>query len=92
MIINISAATVIESTLMYGIVHGIWLLIRKVSKEAYKRARTQRDHIIRMHVKGGHEGRLKHCVDDACASLRTPVLATASVQEQPEQLAPRIES
>jgi hypothetical protein len=73
MIINITAATVVESTLMYGIVHGIWLLIKNAAKTAYKEARRERNRIIRAHVKAGHESRLKHCIDDACLTLRKPV-------------------
>lgn len=38
-----------------------------------KEIRIIRNRIIKYHVKAGHEGRLKHCLDDACASLRKPV-------------------
>lgn len=88
MIINITAATVIESTIMYGLVHGIWLLIKNAAKTAYKEARRERNRIIRAHVKAGHESRLKHCVDEACFSLRTPVPA----QVEPELPGLRTES
>lgn len=73
MIINITPTGVIESTLMYGIVHGIWLLAKRVTKAAYKEVRLERNRIIHNHVKTGHEGRLKHCIDEACLSLRRPV-------------------
>lgn len=81
MIINITPAGVIESTLMYGIVHGVWLLLKKIGKTAYKEVRAERDRIIHNHVKSGHEGRLKHCIDEACLSLRKPVPA----QQEPIQ-------
>ena len=71
MIINITPAGVIESTLMYGIVHGVWLIIKRLGKEAYREARIERDKIIHAHVKAGHKSRLKHCVDDACINLQT---------------------
>jgi hypothetical protein len=87
MIINITPAGVIESTLMYGIVHGVWLLLKKIARAGYKELRAERDRIIHNHVKAGHEGRLKHCIDEACISLRMP--ARESVQEVP---APHIES
>lgn len=72
MIINITPTGVIESTIMYGIVHGVWLLIKNFTKTAYKEARAERNRIIKRHVKTGHEGRLKHCIDEACLSLRKP--------------------
>lgn len=88
MIINITPAGVIESTIMYGVVHGIWLIIKRGAKEAYREARKERNRIIRHHVKTGHEGRLKHCIDEACLSLRMPV---RQVQQEPAQ-APHMES
>lgn len=81
MIINITPGGVIESTIMYGVVHGIWLLIKKFTKAAYREARLERDRIIHNHVKTGHKGRLKHCVDEACLSLRKP----GPVQQEPVQ-------
>jgi hypothetical protein len=83
MIINITPAGVIESTVMYGVVHGIWLgikwFIHRAEKELKKEMRRERNRIIHNHVKTGHEGRLKHCVDEACLKLRRPV------QPLPEQ-------
>lgn len=74
MIINITATGVIESTIMYGVVHGIWLGIKwfigRAEKELKKEVRRERNRIIHSHVKTGHGGRLKHCVDEACLSLR----------------------
>ena len=81
MIINITPTGVLESTLMYGIVHGVWLVLKKFTKLAYDEARAERNRIIHSHVKSGHKGRLKHCIDDACASLRKPA---PGQQEQPE--------
>jgi hypothetical protein len=86
MIINITPAGVIESTIMYGVVHGIWLLLKKGAHAAYKEARAERNRIIHSHVKTGHEGRLKHCLDEACLSLRMPV------RHSQEQQVTRIES
>jgi hypothetical protein len=84
MVINITPGGVIESTIMYGVVHGIWQIIKKMSRAALVEARRERNRIIHMHVKTGHEGRLKHCVDEACASLRKP--APVQHLELPEEL------
>jgi hypothetical protein len=73
MTINITPVGVIESTLMYGIVHAIWIVIKWFGKRLEKEVRQERNQIIKTHVKTGHEGRLKHCVDEACISLRRPV-------------------
>ena len=81
MIINITPAGVIESTIMYGIVHGVWTVAKRLGFAAYKEVRAERNRIIKRHVKAGHESRLKHCPDLVCLSLRKPVLA----QQEPVQ-------
>lgn len=70
----LTTTTIIESTITYGIVHGIWVGMRWVAKHTFSELRKERNHIIRNHVKADHEGRLKNCLDEACASLRKPVL------------------
>lgn len=87
MIINITPTGVLESTIMYGVVHAIWKGIKWCASAAYREARKERNRIIHNHVKTGHEGRLKHCIDEACLSLRMPV---RQVQQGPQ--APHIES
>lgn len=82
MIINITPTGVIESTVMYGIVHGIWIVGKRLGAAAYKEARAERNRIIHNHVKTGHEGRLKHCIDEACLSLRKPI----HQQQEPQAL------
>lgn len=72
MIINLSATAIVEAILMYGIVHGAWVVLRKVGLLAYKEARAERNKIIHNHVKTGHKDRLKLCLDEACISLRRP--------------------
>lgn len=84
MIINVTPTGVVESTIMYGIVHAIWSGVKIVFKLGVKEVRAERNRIIHNHVKAGHEGRLKHCIDEACLSLRRPAL----VQQQPEQPGP----
>lgn len=86
MIINITPANVIEQVVMYGVVHGVWELVsflrRRAKKEIRHIRRAHRQHrnaIIKNHVKAAHEGRLKHCIDEACASLRN---------QKPGQLVP----
>jgi hypothetical protein len=71
MIINITPAGVLESTIMYGIVHGVWLVGKKLGVITYKEVRAERNRIIHRHVKTGHETRLKQCPDDECTSLRS---------------------
>lgn len=74
---------------MYGVVHGIWSGFKWAFRRLEKEVRAERDRIIHNHVKAGHEGRLKHCIDEACISLRMPGLAR---QQQPVQQAPHTES
>lgn len=81
MIINITPAGIIESTIMYGVVHGIWLLLKGGAKSAYREARRERNKIIKRHVKAGHESRLKHCVDELCFSLRKPAPSQPTVPQ-----------
>lgn len=71
--------TIIESTITYGIVHVIWVGLHLVSKKIYAETRKERNRIIHNHVETGHQGRLKHCLDEACTSLRKPAMP------QPEQ-------
>lgn len=68
----LTTTTILESTVTYGIVHAVWVGIRWVAKRVTTELRKERNRIIRNHVKADHEGRLKHCLDEACASLRMP--------------------
>lgn len=75
MVINITPINVIESTIMYGIVHGIWVILKMVYRKLEREARSERNRIIKRHVKAGHGDRLKLCPDPDCLSLRNPVLS-----------------
>lgn len=44
--------------------------IRVVLRRLEGDFRPERNRIIHQHVKAGHAGRLKHCLDVHCASLR----------------------
>jgi hypothetical protein len=77
----ITPTTIFEATIMYGIVHLIGEVTKRVVKKGVSEVRKERNRIIRNHVKADHEGRLKHCIDEACASLRKPA------QPQPAPLA-----
>lgn len=68
----LTTTTLIESTVTYGIVHGIWVGIKILGRRGMSEMRKERNRIIHNHVKTGHGGRLKHCLDEACASLRNP--------------------
>jgi len=81
----LTTTTIIEATLTYGIVHAIWFSLKHISKEVTGELRKERNHIIRNHVKTSHQGRLKHCLDDACASLRMPGLHSEVQPVQPER-------
>jgi hypothetical protein len=70
MIINLTAGGVLESTIMYGVVHGIWVGIRWITNRSAAELRRERNRIIHHHVKNGHDDRLKHCKADACIKLR----------------------
>jgi hypothetical protein len=96
MLINITPANLAEQIIMYGVVHGVWESISWLRRRAKKEIRhirhyhrRNRNAIIKNHVKTGHKDRLKHCVDEACASLRTPGLQS---QELPTAQAARTES
>lgn len=51
------------------IIHAV-TFARWSESYAAKEMRKLRNNIIKHHVKTGHEGRLKHCADLACSSLR----------------------
>lgn len=70
MVVNITPGAIIESTIIYGIVHGIWTCIKICLKKVEDEARRERNRIIRHHVKTGHNRRFKHCLDGECSSLR----------------------
>jgi hypothetical protein len=57
---------------------------RRVVNKLDNEFRKERNRIIHNHVKTGHLGRLKHCADSACASLRKPGFAQQAVDSQPE--------
>lgn len=48
--------------------------------------RRERDRKVTRHVKAGHEGRLKHCLDVDCFSLRSRQPEQARLDPQPEVL------
>lgn len=72
MIINITPTGVVESTIMYGVVHAIWSGAKIIFRQAEKEMRLERNRIIHRHVKSGHKGHPLHCFDDVCLSLRKP--------------------
>lgn len=78
----ITTTTIAESIINYGIVNAVWVIIRWVVKRTASDIRKERNRIIRNHIKADHEGRLKHCLDEACASLRRSKQPVA--QEMPE--------
>lgn len=45
--------------------------VKRFAGSLDQQLRRERNRIIKNHVKTGHEGRLKHCADTACASLRS---------------------
>lgn len=59
---------------MYGIVHTIWKIIKFAVNNLEKETRAERDRIIHRHVKAGHKGRLKNCLDETCLRLQMPEL------------------
>lgn len=59
---------------------------RKVVSRLDNELRKERNRIIHKHVKTGHLGRLKHCADRDCFSLRKPGFAQQLVDSQPELL------
>lgn len=60
--ISITTAGIIESTIIYGIVHTIWMFINK----ALKHLETDAGQIITIHVKDGHHARLSKCIKEGC--------------------------
>lgn len=74
MIINIPPHIILESTVIYGIVHLIWYCIKTIfnwlQHELREEVRQERNRIINRHVKTGHDSRLKHCLDSECSSLQ----------------------
>lgn len=61
--INITGTGVVESTIVYGIVHSIWTGI----KWGLKHLETEAGQVIHAHVKNNHRVRFKHCFEDSCA-------------------------
>ena len=56
----------------------LYVVIKWSELHILKEIRKERNHIIKQHIKAGHKSRLKHCIDEACASLRKPM----SVQQE----------
>lgn len=67
--ISITAGGVIESTIIYGIVHGIWVIIKWLIKQVEHKTAEE----IRAHVKNGHNTRFKYCLEGSCAKLQTGI-------------------
>lgn len=82
---NITPLGVIESTLMYGIVHTIWKIIKYFANRLERETRAERNRIIQWHVKGGHNGRLKSCTDPQCLRLRTPEFESVQAEHYHSQ-------
>lgn len=71
--INITIPTIIESTIMYGIVHGIWIVIKKVYASAEDKARVERKRLhkhIRVHRESDHKGHFATCRHPECVPIR----------------------
>lgn len=67
----INSHEIITSVMLYLVVHAIVDILVRCAKFVLKCFQTERDHIVRKHVKGGHQVRLKHCVTGECATLET---------------------
>jgi hypothetical protein len=57
--IHLTANEIATATILYGIVHGIWMIIRHLE--------TQTGRIIKAHVKNGHRSRFEQCGEESCA-------------------------
>jgi hypothetical protein len=57
--INLTLQEVMTATVLYGIVHGIWVVARHLE--------TETGRIIKSHVKSGHKAHFKECKEDSCA-------------------------
>lgn len=79
--ITITTGQVIESTIMFGIIHAIWACI----KWGLKHLETDTGRIIDKHVKDGHHQRLTHCFEAGCIKLR---IAGGSPHREAPQLEP----
>lgn len=66
---NITLAEVVTTTVMFGIVHGIWTTV----KWGLRQLKTDTGKIIDKHVKEGHKNPLKHCFVKDCIRLGTAV-------------------
>jgi hypothetical protein len=80
MVINLAPESIIESTIIYGLAHGIWSCIKIALKKVEDEVRVERNRIIKHHVKTGHVSRFKHCLDGECSSLQN------LVQPEPQEL------
>jgi hypothetical protein len=69
---------------LISLIAHVYVAAKWVRKRTDKEVRLIRNHIIRNHVKADHGGRLKHCLDEACASLRTQASHLAQ-ERQPVQ-------
>lgn len=58
--------------------------IRLLAQAIDKGIRKERNRVIHIHVKTGHKSRLKHCIEDGCASLRNLVPLQAELALPPE--------
>jgi hypothetical protein len=79
--LDITIRLIIESTILYGIVHGNWKLI----KWSIKYLQTDSVKIINQHVKDGHNSRLKHCVKNSCFILGTALDSSHQVKQSKKQ-------
>lgn len=78
---EITSAKIIESLVLYAIIHGIVGLYLWITKPIRKRLQTERDHLLAAHIRRKHGGRFAHC--DTC---HTPIMQTVR-QERAQQTA-----
>ncbi len=66
----ITLERVIDALIMYTLIRTIVWAFWRIVRPVQRLVKTEADRIIYEHAKNGHEGRLKHCTADSCASLQ----------------------
>jgi hypothetical protein len=69
MVITLTPTSIINSTILFGIIHLIYWSVKRFSVYALKEIGEERAKIIRRHKKDGHESRLKYCDHPDCEGL-----------------------
>jgi hypothetical protein len=77
MTINITLTEIITSLLLYGIVHGIWVVMRYLVNQL----ETETGRIIHTHVREGHSDRFKQCLTGDCATRLGTWVSQPKAQE-----------